>query len=263
MIKKIRLSVFVIVCLSIWATCLLHFISMANTKINGVLLNNDSLSDNSYTFYVNKNHNHYRLIPSKKKNALEEEHVIYAIKNNETKFLTPKEMRLYEIVNYYYETYKDKPELEKIYAAVTMVDYLCRYDKTIDDKDRDTAYSCFVKRKGVCSNYARGLQVLLSSVNIFCGYISGPVTDGRGNHAWNIIKLEDQFFHTDVTWCDNTDYIDEYYRIRPKLTYFLMNDSEASMSRKWNCKMYPASNGDSKKYIKAVEEIVWNTATNK
>ncbi|MBO5065457.1 MAG: hypothetical protein J6D06_05010 [Clostridia bacterium] len=67
--------------------------------------------------------------------------------------------------------------------------------------DLRSIYGVFVNKKAVCAGYAKAAQYLYNLLGIECVYI---VSD---THAWNLIKLEGDYYHLDVTWGDqsNTD----------------------------------------------------------
>lgn len=73
-------------------------------------------------------------------------------------------------------------------------------DSTLPDDIR-SIYGVFVDRKAVCAGYARAMQYLLNVLGIECAFI---VSD---THAWNLVKLEGDYYHIDATWgCGkNTD----------------------------------------------------------
>lgn len=67
--------------------------------------------------------------------------------------------------------------------------------------DLRSLYGVFVNKKAVCAGYAKAMQYLLNVCGIECTYITSET------HAWNLIKLEGDYYHMDVTWGDgsNTD----------------------------------------------------------
>lgn len=73
-----------------------------------------------------------------------------------------------------------------------------------------SAYSGLVNGKTVCAGYARAFQYLLQQLDIPCYYCTGYAGE---SHAWNIVKLGDDYYNTDVTWDDteagNYDYFNK------------------------------------------------------
>ena len=62
-----------------------------------------------------------------------------------------------------------------------------------------SAYSALVNGRTVCAGYARAFQYLMQQLGIPCYYCTGFAGE---DHAWNIIKLEDDFYNVDTTWDD-------------------------------------------------------------
>lgn len=65
--------------------------------------------------------------------------------------------------------------------------------------DLRSIYGVFVNKKAVCAGYAKAMQYLLNLCGIECLYVTSDT------HAWNIVKLEGDYYHLDVTWGDGTD----------------------------------------------------------
>lgn len=98
--------------------------------------------------------------------------------------------------------------MSDLQKAIVLHDYLtvnCEYDQenlingTVPDKSHST-YGVFADRIAVCDGYALSYKYLLSQVGIDC-YM---VTSKEINHAWNLIKLDGQYYQVDVTWDDPT-----------------------------------------------------------
>ncbi|MBQ7942551.1 MAG: hypothetical protein IJ326_00645 [Lachnospiraceae bacterium] len=62
-----------------------------------------------------------------------------------------------------------------------------------------TAYSALVNGETVCAGYARAFQYVMQKLGIPCYFCTGYAGE---SHAWNIIKLEDEYYNVDVTWND-------------------------------------------------------------
>lgn len=60
-----------------------------------------------------------------------------------------------------------------------------------------TIYGSFVEKKAVCDGFAKAMQILLDKVNIENIFITGNIDETP--HAWNMIKLDYEWYHLDVT----------------------------------------------------------------
>ncbi len=62
-----------------------------------------------------------------------------------------------------------------------------------------SAYSALVNGQTVCAGYARAFQYLMIRLGIPTYYCAGSSGE---NHAWNIVKLGNDYYNVDVTWDD-------------------------------------------------------------
>lgn len=98
----------------------------------------------------------------------------------------------------------------------TIHDYLAThitYDQSPiaenDFKDiSHTAYGALIDGVAVCDGYSEAYKYLLDKVGIENVLIFGESDedgnfDGAVNHAWNLIKIEDIYYHYDLTWADD------------------------------------------------------------
>ena len=85
-----------------------------------------------------------------------------------------------------------------------------------------TAYGALVNRMAVCQGYALAYQELLAQCGIESEYVSGWGNGGR--HGWNIIQIDGEWYHVDVTWDDPTPDREGYVRYK----YFLKSDKTMS-----------------------------------
>lgn len=65
--------------------------------------------------------------------------------------------------------------------------------------DLRSIYGVFVNKKAVCAGYAKAMQYLLNRCGIECTYVTSET------HAWNLVRLEGDYYHLDVTWGDGSD----------------------------------------------------------
>lgn len=71
-----------------------------------------------------------------------------------------------------------------------------------------SAYSALVEGRSVCAGYARAFQYLMMELGIPCYYCTGYSGE---DHAWNIVKLDDDYYNVDVTWDDTNPSTCDYY----------------------------------------------------
>lgn len=79
------------------------------------------------------------------------------------------------------------------------------------------AFGVLVNKKGVCESYSRAFQYLCQRIGVQCILVVGDC-DGIG-HMWNMLCLDGEWYHTDLTW-DDGDNGDIYY------DYFNINDKD-------------------------------------
>ncbi len=81
----------------------------------------------------------------------------------------------------------------------------CRYKTGVevssDGWQYFSAYGALVTGEAVCEGYAKSMQILLSKVGIPCLTIRGEA-DGV-LHMWNVVELNNEWYHLDPTWDDN------------------------------------------------------------
>ncbi len=81
----------------------------------------------------------------------------------------------------------------------------CVYKKGVESSKDGwqyfSAYGALVTGEAVCEGYAKSMQIILSKVGIPCLTIRGEA-DGI-LHMWNVVELNDEWYHLDPTWDDN------------------------------------------------------------
>lgn len=104
-------------------------------------------------------------------------------------------------------------------------DYIVDQTAYVEDaKDNQTILSVFLYNESVCAGYAKSLQYLLSKLNIPCSYITGyPRYEANQAHAWNMVKMNGNFYYMDVT---NADPVEGEITPNYRYLYFAMTRTE-------------------------------------
>ena len=76
--------------------------------------------------------------------------------------------------------------------------------KTTDKRHLASAHSIvgvFLDKKAVCDGIAKAAKILLNTANVNCIVVTGTAAlENGGGHAWNIVRIDGEPYHLDVTW---------------------------------------------------------------
>lgn len=98
---------------------------------------------------------------------------------------------------------KNFTDEEKVLFVHDYIVYECEYDfvnyenNTIPD-DSYSAYGCLVLNTCVCQGYSDAYEIILSRL----GIESEEVPSASLGHVWNLVNLDGEWYHVDVTWDD-------------------------------------------------------------
>ena len=87
-------------------------------------------------------------------------------------------------------------------VSTTEYDHINLQNNTIPDLDY-TAKGVLVNHIGVCRGYAEAFKLLMDELNIGCNIVTGYV--GSVSHAWNVVKIDNEWYHIDCTYDDPVD----------------------------------------------------------
>ena len=126
---------------------------------------------------------------------------------------------------------EDATEAEKVKFVN---DYLVVHTKyNLNSKaNAHTPYSVLVNGEGVCEGYALAALLMFEELGIEAKYVIG---DAGGPHAWNLVKVDGQWYHLDVTWNDPVP--DQGDKVH--YNYFLITDEKLKKDHQWIEADYP------------------------
>ena len=114
------------------------------------------------------------------------------------------------------------------YEDIKMVhDYLVEnieYDTSLQEKNIYNIYGALINGKCVCEGYARAFKYLLDGLGIESTMVIGKGINSSGqseNHAWNYVKLENNWYAVDCTWDDPVIIGGGYIGNSSKYRYFI------------------------------------------
>ena len=96
-------------------------------------------------------------------------------------------------------------DYEKVMTVYTYI--IDNTDYVLSDDDQSIA-GTFWKKQAVCAGYAGAVQYLLERLNITCIYVEGDAANSDQGHAWNIVKLDGQYYYVDATNGDQPDFLE-------------------------------------------------------
>lgn len=115
---------------------------------------------------------------------------------------------------------------EKIKTIHDYVILHTAYDET-KNQDKNTPYHALTEGKSLCGGYSQLTYLLLKEAGVEARIISGQ--SKNMNHAWNLVKVDNAWYHLDTTWNDPTP--DEKGRIL--YTYYMLPDKAMRKTHHW------------------------------
>lgn len=117
----------------------------------------------------------------------------------------------------------------------------------INAPNAHNAYGAMVEGQAVCEGYAEALQYLLMRAGIRSFIILGESKNPNGStpepHAWNLVRIDGDYYHVDLTWNDQDDY--------PFHAYFNLSDTEIREDHTIDATLYsiPTANATAAQYF--------------
>lgn len=98
----------------------------------------------------------------------------------------------------YSEALPNPDGMDDVQKARALHDYLVQHVKYDESLTKRDAYTALVEGSTVCQGYSLSYGALLKEAGIEFSY----VTSTSMNHMWNLVRLDGQWYHVDVTWDD-------------------------------------------------------------
>ena len=100
---------------------------------------------------------------------------------------------------------------------------------------------------GVCNSKAIMLYRLAKEAGLEVLYVVGQ--GNRGSHAWNMVKIDGNWYHIDNTWNRGHYEGDSEYEYFNNRDYYLKGDETMRKDHSWDATKYPAAPMDYQGYV--------------
>ncbi len=121
------------------------------------------------------------------------------------------------------------PDMDDYHKLKYFHDYLvinCESDTS--GRYSDTAYGALVDKKALCEGYAKAFSYLCNLAGIENMIVTGNTNTA---HMWNMVKLDGNWYHVDVTWDHPDKMLSDKYPGMVLYQYFLVSDAEIRTGR--------------------------------
>lgn len=161
--------------------------------------------------------------------AVYDANLCYAIRTGNHAVLTETEKAVYAFLNEILDVsearkYSDRVDIVKALHDILILNL--KYDEGYQSISH-TPEGVMKNRIAVCDGYTRTMRLLLTMLGIENEIATGYA--GNESHAWNLIKMEDGWYHVDVTWDDPVPDVEGRIRYQ----YFLKNDDTMKKTHVW------------------------------
>ena len=168
-------------------------------------------------------------------------YVIKALKDSSVlENMTARSRQMYDKVCEIMES-EIKPDMSDYEKEKAIHDYLAlhaKYGELSGESQEQSykAYGVLVLGQGVCNAYAEAMYLLMNACDIECRMVVG--TADSGDHAWNMVCLDNEWYQVDVTWDDPTPDQEGYVQYQ----YFNVTDEVMAKTHTWEQSQYPECN---------------------
>lgn len=130
-----------------------------------------------------------------------------------------------------------KPGMDEHEKVKAIYDYILMYIHYDTTHQMFTLYEALANRPGFFQGYTLLTYELLKAAGIQNYFISGENKVNKVDHAWNLVNIEDKWYHLDTTFNDPI----QGKPICQTYTYFNMSDEQLSKDHEWDRSKYPSA----------------------
>ncbi|MBQ6546935.1 MAG: InlB B-repeat-containing protein [Bacilli bacterium] len=171
--------------------------------------------------------------------------------------------KIVSVAKKYATDYEKEQYIAYTLAKTISYDYeASNYTGSYFESDRrrlsQSAYSALVDKNTVCAGYSMAYMHILKQLDMYAFYISG--TTPTGNHAWNLVKLDDGYYNVDTTWMRNKDKTVDFSWFNLEQSVFGKQHIMSSENNRSGAYSLPPAQGDT--FLGANEKAIINIHNN-
>ena len=154
---------------------------------------------------------HLRILPRYKHSYAAKEDILFHINNQARTF----------------DFHNNNSVIDRVKCVYDWLLENVRYCNSINDQ---TIEGVFIEKSAVCKGIAKAFQLFMNVLDIPSFLVEGTI-DNQVSHIWNIIYVDDQFYHVDVTMgYQRFDGLFSNYTRNKHYPCFMVSDSTISLT---------------------------------
>lgn len=144
----------------------------------------------------------YQYVTSFVNNAISGHRVEFIYNKTREEIASTNDEIVDAIISMFAEIGRIDPSYETVKAVYEYMVLNCSYDEKNLDQ---SMYSAMVLHSGVCASFAKSFEFIMQILGIPCTVVYGRLTRSSGilgttlGHEWNLLQLDGQWYHVDVT----------------------------------------------------------------
>ncbi|MFR6566495.1 MAG: transglutaminase domain-containing protein [Blautia wexlerae] len=112
--------------------------------------------------------------------------------------------------------------------------------------DAFTAEGALLKKQAVCNGISKAVSLILNRAGVPCTVVQGSsaIDEREVDHAWNMVLINDEYYHLDVTWD-----LHEVNRFTSRSHMYMNLDDESMLNNhNWDIEAYPTCSSYKENY---------------
>ena len=167
------------------------------------------LNDHPEVFWVRNRHPVYKTLYMGERYSSFTPYYEYGAKGSDTPWESEEVQAIYDCMQNALNEIDtmvspDDSDYDKAFTAYTWLVDATEYQESDDDQ---SIAGVFWKGEAVCAGYAAAYQYLLEHLGVFCIYVEGESAGAEEGHAWNIVRLDGDYYYVDPTNGDQPEFL--------------------------------------------------------